>query len=113
MSETNPKKSINPWFIFSLAILLIAGLVVLVLWKKIPPEIPWYYSLPWGESQLMPKLGLPIIIAVSLCVTIATKMLSSWTKKEDKIVEQTVSVSIAFICFLLVINMVKVLFVFI
>ncbi len=113
MSDTNNKKSVNPWFLFSLGILVVAGLSVLLLWKRIPPEIPWYYSLPWGESQLMPKLGLPIIIAVSLCVTFATKMLSSWTKKDDKIVEQAVFVSVAFICTLLVINMAKVLFVFI
>lgn len=44
---------------------LILGIFLLVLvgllWKRLPPELPLFYSLPWGESQIVnkPLLLLP------------------------------------------------------
>lgn len=113
MSEPKHKSNINPWLLFSFGMLLVAGLFVLFLWKRIPPEIPWFYSLPWGENQLMPKTGLPLILGSNILVVFFGNLLSQWTKSKDKIIEQTIMVSLAFICFMLLINMVKVLFIFI
>ncbi len=113
MSESIHKSNINSWFLFSLGILLTAGLFIAFLWKRIPPEIPWFYSLPWGENQLMPKIGLPLILGSNILVLFFGNLLSQWTKNKDKIIEQTVMASLAFICFMLLINMAKVLFIFI
>lgn len=113
MSESKNKSIANPWLLFPLGVLLVAGLFILFLWKKIPPEIPWFYSLPWGENQLMPKIGLPLILGSNILILFFGNLLSQWTKNKDKIIEQTVMASLAFICFMLLINMTKVLFIFI
>ena len=42
---------------FLLLGLLAAGVsagLILINWKRLPPEIPLYYSRPWGEAQLAP-----------------------------------------------------------
>ena len=36
--------------------------LLLVFWKKLPPEMPWFYSLPWGEGQLIGKEGVAIVM---------------------------------------------------
>lgn len=36
----------------SLGLLLLALVLLAVFWQKLPPEIPLFYSLPWGEEQL-------------------------------------------------------------
>lgn len=113
MIDNKTKKWINPWFLVSVGTLFFSGLVILFLWKRIPPQIPWFYSLPWGENQLMSKSGLLIVLVSAVVVLFLGNMLSQWTKKEDKIVEQTVTVSLAFICLMLVVSVFKVLLIFI
>lgn len=41
---------------------LLSAMLLLVFWKKLPPELPWFYSLPWGEEQLISKEGMAIVI---------------------------------------------------
>lgn len=113
MKETKVKFLFNPWLVFSFSVLIVSSLSLLLIWKSIPPEIPWFYSLPWGENQLMPKMGLPMILGVSGIVLYLGNVLSHWTKKGDTIIEQTVMVSLSFIFLMLVINMIKVLLIFI
>ncbi|OGD83004.1 hypothetical protein A2572_02220 [Candidatus Collierbacteria bacterium RIFOXYD1_FULL_40_9] len=113
MSEQKQTTTINTWIVFSISLLILCGLLILLVWKKIPPEIPWFYSLPWGENQLMSKVVLPIILGLAVVVLSFGTTLSRWTKKDDKIVEQTVLISLTFICLMLVINIAKVLLIFI
>ncbi len=57
-------------FILEMSLLLGAGVFFFVFWAKLPPQLPWLYSLPWGEGQLIPKPwfagGLLILALVSL-----------------------------------------------
>lgn len=41
---------------------LVSGLLLLVFWKRLPPQVPWFYSLPWGEKQLISKGGMAAVI---------------------------------------------------
>ena len=41
---------------------LLSTLLLLVFWKRLPPEMPWFYSLPWGEEQLISKEGMAIVV---------------------------------------------------
>ncbi len=36
----------------SLLILAVCFFALLISWGKLPPQVPLYYSLPWGEEQL-------------------------------------------------------------
>ncbi|KKU56845.1 hypothetical protein A3H89_05455 [Candidatus Amesbacteria bacterium RIFCSPLOWO2_02_FULL_48_11] len=51
-------------------------------WKEIPPEVPLWYSRPWGEEQLTsPKfLVWPIIMVV--VVGLAAQMAAAKLKRE-------------------------------
>lgn len=52
----------DPFFIWSLRISLflfaLCIFLTLFFWKRLPPQIPLYYSLPWGDDQL----GTPIAL---------------------------------------------------
>jgi len=37
------------------SLILISLVAVAVFWKRLPEELPWLYSLPDGESQLLDK----------------------------------------------------------
>lgn len=46
--------------------------VLMILWKftSLPPEIPLYYSRPWGASQLVssPTVFLPLILSAAFLI---------------------------------------------
>ena len=49
-------------FKICLAIWIIGLLSLLLVWSKLPPTVPFYYSLTWGEEQLAPVLSLLILL---------------------------------------------------
>lgn len=80
----------NFLFIIGVMLIILMGVVLLLVWKQLPPELPWLYSLPWGEQQLIGKaffagtlLGLTVIFVI-------TKVLAVWAGKTDVIVKTTV-----------------------
>ncbi len=55
----------------SVAILLhitVTSLVMIVFWQKLPPQVPLWYSRPWGTERLVPPLYLLIPIAASIFI---------------------------------------------
>jgi len=55
----------------SLAILThisISSLTLLLFWRKLPPQVPLWYSRPWGTERLVPPLYLLIPIAASITI---------------------------------------------
>jgi hypothetical protein len=54
------------FFIWSARISLTVqiGLFALIFlnWSRLPPVVPLYYSLPWGEEQLAPKMALVVFV---------------------------------------------------
>jgi hypothetical protein len=110
--EKNIKK-INLYFVIQVFILLTCWLEVLVFWSKIPPQIPWFYSLSWGEDQLMNKPWLFLILGMACFITLATSYIANWTKKGDPIVEKAVLISLLLANILLFINLSRVLAIFV
>src|SRR3990172_6215750 len=63
-------------FAFSILIFCILSILaqvslILVSWGKLPPELPLFYSRPWGEAILASPLFLWILPTVAAFLTIA------------------------------------------
>lgn len=67
-------------------IAIMAG-VLAWAWKSLPPKIPLFFSLPWGDQQLVDKIDFAYVLAGSLLLLIVTRLLSKWAGKDDDIVE--------------------------
>ncbi len=54
--------------IFRWNLIFIISQIVFLFWKfsSLPPQVPLYYSLPWGESQLTQASLLFILPVISL-----------------------------------------------
>lgn len=69
-------------FFLGLASLVLGGIIFLVLSNKLPPQIPLFYSRPWGEEQLGISyfLGIPLLLSGAFLVanTIAASYLSDY-----------------------------------
>jgi len=57
--------------------------VLLFAWKRLPPEVPLFYSRPWGESQLAEKEWLWVLPGVGVGVLVLNLKIASLFFKEE------------------------------
>lgn len=46
----------------------VSSLMLLIYWRRLPPQVPLWYSRPWGTERLVPPLYLLIPIAASIFI---------------------------------------------
>lgn len=66
--------------------LIISGLMIVVVgffWTLLPSEVPLYYSKPWGESRLSPKLGLLVLPGLSIFALLVNIAISRVLRSES------------------------------
>ena len=61
------------------------GTCLFYFWNRLPPQLPWFYSLPWGETQLIDKKMFAAFLVGLLSVFGITHLLSSWFSKNDEV----------------------------
>lgn len=59
-----------------------AGFLVLV-YRKLPPQVPLLYSRPWGEEQLVSTYGLFLLPLLSLAIIGINRLILGFFPKEE------------------------------
>lgn len=77
------------------------------VYQKLPPVIPIFNQLPWGEQRLGDKLQifLPIIIAIS--INILNIFIASFNYKNIPLISRMFSVTSFLICLLMLIFIIR------
>lgn len=83
---TKTLNSITWIFILEIALIFSGGVFLFAFWTKLPPQLPWLYSLPWGEGQLIPKLWFGAGILVLAIVSLANYFICLMLEKKDHVV---------------------------
>jgi hypothetical protein len=73
--------------VFSLIILMI--ILAALVYHHLPPQIPLFYSQPWGENQLADKTWLWLLPSVSLVFTLINLRLSSHSLNDENFLSQS------------------------
>lgn len=107
-------KKINFWAIFvPLLLCLLIGLLSLILNKSLPPKLPFFYSLPWGDKQLAQKQQLFIIPSSILLVTLINLVISWQLHSSQTFFKNILLLSSLLISLVLTISFFKILLIFI
>ncbi len=71
----------------NLALIALSASFFLLLfsWFKLPPKVPLFYSLPWGEEQLASPFYLWLLPASSLAMTIINLAFASYFSSDQLI----------------------------
>lgn len=83
-------KTVRLIFLIGEGLVVMMGLVLAWSWKVLPPQIPWFYSLPGGEQQLVDKVVLAIVLAGAAGCLGITKIVAQKVSVEDAPVEMTI-----------------------
>ncbi|MFC1727414.1 hypothetical protein ACFL0Y_02720 [Patescibacteria group bacterium] len=95
-----------------LSFLLLAGQLVTLIffYRRLPPQIPLFYSRSWGEKQLAPPLLLFLIPALSLGVTMINIFFTIIFTKNEKLVGQFLGIFSSIFNFLCLVTLLKIIF---
>lgn len=75
-------------------IVLLMGGVMAIFWNRLPPQLPWLYSFPVGDKQLIDKMWFVLIFAGMEVVLFLSRIMANWAGKNDETVRNTVMIGV-------------------
>lgn len=94
----------------SFAILLFILAFLLFTWQKLPPQVPLFYSLPWGEEQLASPSFLLILPFSCLCLGILNFFLAVFCLEQHSLAAKILVWVTTSLIFLASFTLVKIVF---
>jgi hypothetical protein len=68
--------------------LLAQVIIWLISWRSLPPQLPLFYSRPWGEKQLASPTLLLLLPILSFIIVSANLLIALLTRKDNKLLSQ-------------------------
>lgn len=104
--KEKPTKTLTQISLFLLAAQI---LIIISVWRFLPPEIPLFYSRPWGTDQLVKYPGIIILPAICLIVFFANTLVAQLAIKEETLVKKMLAVASLTFCFLILISLIQII----
>lgn len=115
-TQTVTERQKTPTFIvlfwIGVLVVFLMGVVMVLFWKKLPPQLPWFYSFPWGEKQLINKIWFVLIFAGMEIVLFLARAIANWAGKNDDIVRNTIMTGVFVAVVLMVASFFRVMTIF-
>lgn len=96
--------------LLSLLIEITTLILVFVSWQKLPPLVPLFYSLPWGEEQLTTPLTLLLFILSGLGISFLNIVLAYIIAPKSKFFSHIVLANNVIVTFLICFAALEILF---
>lgn len=104
----------NSWFITSIRLVIILAVVeaslIGLLYKHIPFQVPLFFSRPWGEEQLVPKIYLFSLPAGLIILTIVNVCVSALVYEKENLLAYLLVFSVTLVALLVSITLFQILF---
>ncbi len=98
---------------FSLFGVIIILSAVALTFEKLPSELPLFYSLPWGEGQLVPIFQIIVLPSITIVITL-TNLLVSWHLHESQyLLKRMISIFSASLSALITLAALRIIWLFI
>lgn len=109
--KSSDKYFLTPLFI-SLFIALLITLLIFILYNQLPFKLPLFYSLPWGETQLVAKQQLFLLPIILLVIVLINAFIFSQLHPVQKVLKRLLMFNLIFIDLIIFTTFLKILFIF-
>lgn len=104
----------NLWSGFlPIALSAVLTATILLLFRLLPSKLPLFYSLPWGERQLVTREQFLIIPSIIIFVTLVNLAVAKQLHQQQIFLRKALLLSSLITTGILVITFVKIVFLFI
>lgn len=101
------------WYISPLILSLILTAIILTVLRYLPPRLPLFYSLPWGDSQLADHRQFLIIPATISIVTLLNLIISWQLHHSQTFFKKALLSSSIIISLILITTFIKIVLMFV
>ncbi len=98
-------------YLATAGVLLVSLLYAALNFTSLPPFVPIFNQLPWGDARITDKLGIFIPVAVATIIFIFNLVSSSYIYKKNPLIGRLFAVTsflIALMCFLFIIRTIQI-----
>jgi len=92
----------------SLFFILASLFLIAAFWAKLPPQVPLFYSRPWGEEILAPPFFLFILPLASLVILIIN-FFTAFSLRQNRLLAMILAITSALFSFLAFFNILKII----
>ncbi len=96
-------KIINKTFLASAAVIVIIFLYVIFRFFSLPPYVPVFNQLPWGNDRIGPKLFIFIPLLIAILIQILNLPLASYIYTRSPLLSRILAVTSLLCTFLILI----------
>ncbi len=98
--------------LISLSITFLVALLTLIFYNQLPLKLPLFYSLPWGENQLVSKQQFFLLPIVLLLIILVNTFIVSQLHHLQKVLKRLLMFGLIFIDLVILTTFLKILFIF-
>lgn len=110
--ETSDPAIIWPIIISSVSLILVAGTFFL-FYNRLPPNLPLLYSLPWGQTQLVPKQQFLILPVTLFLITLVNTFITFRLNAASFVLKKMLMLSVITMDLIVIITTIKIISIFI
>lgn len=81
----------------SLLLIAVQVIAIAISWKNLPPMVPLWYSLPWGDEQLASPIWLTVLPGGSIAWQIISFITNVYVTRDHLIFAQILSLASCFL----------------
>lgn len=115
-SLINNLRKANKYYLFPVATSLLLSLSIMIFYilnlQNLPQTLPLFYSLTWGETQLVNKLYFLLLPGLILTFTALHLLFSYYLHQSQVVLKRVIMVSLVVINLILAITAFNILFIF-
>lgn len=103
-------KSVQKLYLVTFLTYFIMIIILTLKWSVLPPEIPLFYSLPWGQDQLAQNWQILLLPLGSLAIIFINTFLSLFFVGKETLMVRILIGTSTFVCILTAITLFKIVF---
>lgn len=100
-----PDKFGRTSYVSALLLIIVMISLISLLFGKMPPSVPLYFTLPWGEARLAPKAMLYILPSIAMAFLAFNLGLGRLASKLSPLLPRVLAVSTAIITGMMLISL--------
>lgn len=100
-----PDKLGRSSYLIACGLVLVMLILITLLLGSLPPTVPLYFTLPWGEARLAPKLMLYILPSITLILIVFNLGLGRLSDKLSPLLPRVLAVSTVVIAGMMLISL--------
>lgn len=97
-----PTSQTRVYYVSSVVLVLLMIGVITVSLRFLPRTVPLFFTEPWGEARLVPKLWLYLLPLLSLATLLVNLVIARAVKDEDLLSKTLAISSLVVVCMLLI-----------